>query len=547
MKSKNAIIIVLILFVIYYAHINGLLSVYGFTTLALSSAQFSSSSQWWTGNTWILTVAQGGLGQRAEGIISASSIGASSGQTPQKDLNITMEMTGQNCFYNINKDVNAQPIYVYQIYNLGSILTCPSTSSQCYTTPYKPVGSLDCYCVGREQMFSAIATSIAPPYYTQRTDITVTAGFNKVTKSFDTKGQTAGYVGDNVYAIWNGYAMRDICPTDYQQYYGFLNTRGGDATWQVGSKSLYNDYVMYKANFEQFIQDCASGVSLLGPCNVQNFQTYVNTVNSKEAVAVNPVRFGTSPATEVMNNSVSGASIQEYPNTLIGSSLWTMYVKADWLGIYQPTPNIVIQDVQCPTFKSNGFVQANLYNSGDETGNANVWVTCNSPIVSNGQSKQVGLASKTSDNVYLDISAVTTSPTSASCIVSVQNLPGQTYTKSITCQVNPEQLCTPNLKTCANDVIIQCNSYGSAQTDVQDCKATNQICQYVNNVPTCVDKAQPGCNFLDFGCYFNNAIQWLQSLWTGLISGTTNILIWIGIIVIGYIVLKVILKNKKLW
>ena len=63
----------------------------GFTTLSLSQASFQSTNTYFNNpKMWIMTIAQGGMGQSATGSISCSQIGTVSGTKCKNDLSISI-------------------------------------------------------------------------------------------------------------------------------------------------------------------------------------------------------------------------------------------------------------------------------------------------------------------------------------------------------------------------------------------------------------------------------------------------------------------------
>ncbi len=458
----------------------------GFTTLSLSQAQFQSSNQFFNQKLWVMTVAQGGLGQSATGTFTKQDIASKSGTQPETDFKMTINYNEQSCNYAIVRDTNAVPIKTYVKQEWGWCLGVPSAQdaiAHCPNAEYagKYSGELTCWCLDALKQTGDISqTTIQNPIVRTKSTITVT-GKNGITDSvnIDTAGNSQGFFnGNNAYYIWNGDLFKQNCPSQ-AAYFAFYKNAG----WRIGSSTSYTNYVNSHNNLVAISQ--AGGV----PTRTQ-IESAINNNNYN----ANNAMLGMSFAETIEGQGqLDGAVIKKTVATPVTSPLYTFYVKADFLGIYQPQPSIFIESASCSPFNTYGTISATLKNLG-ESGNANVWVECDSPFSFSGNNQNIYVAMNGVQGVTLPITANVGVSTTKTCTVK-SNDGFTTSIKPVSCTANPSQVCTAGKSQCTPEqTIVKCNDAGSGWELLKACDKQTEECKY--NIATGI----PNCEKLDDYC-----------------------------------------------
>ena len=337
--------------------------------------------------------------------------------------------------------------------------------------------SFTAYCVDEQQVSANMGYLDSCNLHTIST-FTV----NGASKTIDSTNQISSYIGTNAYVIWNGNLVKQNCPTSspYRAWY----SNG----WKLGYDSQYQTYKINQQNLLNSLSQLQSG-----SLSQAGLQTLINNVNSASTI------FSGNTATFTGGSLSSMASLNsayyDIPVTTDSQvPTYTLYVSADVLGIYQPTPSPQIQSCQGTTFKTgdnNANVFVTFKNIGD-SGNFQVWYSCSSPFQFTGTTKTVSVNAGSLDSEYLSIGASATTHIAGTCTISVQAV-GTSDIK--TCDVNvaadPQQVCTPNAVQCTpGNTMQKCNGAGSGWDNYQSCGA-NQNCGYENGVAKCIDKNTP--------------------------------------------------------
>lgn len=449
-------------------------SVTGFTTLSLTQASFASTSQFFNDKLWIMTIAQGGLGQHATGTISADSIGTSSGTKPASDLKISIDYSKFSWEYPIKVDYASTPIYKYTLSTWTSLLSPSISDVQSHCPSYAYYGkfplSFKAFCIDETQTTSYMGNLDNCNFHT-----TATFNVNGATKTIDSKEQINSYIGDKVYVTWNGNLVKQACQSQapYKPFYS--------AGWKLGSAQYYSDYSSALTTFDFNVNRFLSGSSF----SESDLQGAVNTVNQKsDRFTASIQQFGTvmEPA------STDGAYVDLSVTSDVQVPVYTLYVKADLLGIYQPVAKAQIVSSSGAEFKSGeyGNIFAEIRNIGD-AGNFNVWAVCTSPFQYLETTKTVSLQKDATATTYLRIGANVASTQTGTCTIKVQAAGTSDIVQAtVSVRADPQYVCNAGTKRCDNLQIQQCNSAGSGWTTVQTC-ASNQYCTYQNAQPVCVD------------------------------------------------------------
>ena len=509
----------------------------GFTTLGLSSAQFTSNTGGvFTGDSWVLTVAQGGMGQHAEGIFSKADIASKSGEQPENDFKLSIDYAQQSCEYAIKRTTSASRIATYTYYQWGCALGTNYLSAALQYCPnvefYGGTGALggQCWCLNKIDQTSDISLNIENPEIRTKSTISVT-GKSSATANVDTKGESRGYIGDKVYYVWNGDLYKSTCPSQ-AGYYGYYS----QSRWHIGEKNSYTNYVNA---YNNLVATAGAG----GTPSVSSIQQLVNTVNSWANTALAEGSF----ATEInAPSSLDSAVIKKDVPYAVSSPVYTFYVKADFLGIYQPMPNIVISSVSSVNMNTFGTTTITLSNTG-ETANARVWIECSDTrFAGTTNNLEISVPENGQSSISMGMSANTGATASVSCNAK-SNDGFHTSIKSFSVTNTPTQYCTPSQAVCTDSKTIKrCNSAGTGRDLIETCTG-DDTCRYDSfNSPYCgSDDGGDGADWLSW--LFNSLGAFIGAL---VIIAILLGLLWmlsslfgIGVFIV---ISSMIFKNKKI-
>lgn len=505
MKATAApFIVVLLLGFAYITAIGGLppgVLVSGGTTLSLTQADFTSSSSFFSGKQWILTFAQGGMGQSWVGSGTKSAIGSKSGTEPGSDFYLKVDMKSEDCRFPISKDSTMAPVYVYnyEVWNKAVWETCEGTrGTRCGAGALKSLELLYdknggqmvpytfCGCIGRTAVTSSLGTLKTPEVVATSTVSVSRDGSSYESKTVELGKANAQVTFNNAVGVFSGYlASGDTCDTQFSQaanqYYVFYNNG-----WKLGSMSYYRDYSTALQNMQTWFGTWQSDTAR----SAETLKNRVETLNSYEANAIKSMG---GSFVNANTESTTGTSPPYFVRTLktpISAPVWTFYVKADWLGVVQPVPRAIVTYGSSTGCKSGqgGNIQLSVKNTG-EAGNVEIWATCSGSFASSYSSVSSFKSGETkSFNVPFDVN--TGAAVAGTCRVCAHGN-GDTATESclnVGVSCSPQQICTPGTVICEGVGVKKCNLAGSGFEITEDCAAAGKVCQFSNGVPACVDK-----------------------------------------------------------
>lgn len=499
----------------------------GFTTLSLSQVDFRSSNQFFNQPLWVLSVVQGGLGQNAVGTFAASEI-EDGGNQADNNLRIDVNYQKQACEYTIKKDVSQPDVFTFQPVYWSSFTTavtesearqhCPDLFQSSYGSLNQIIHPFGFWCINAVPLTGGIDTNLGEASIVTESTVTLTSGDKVETVNIDTKGDSQGFFDQgNAYYIWNGNLYKDKCPGSVDDNYAFYR-RG----WLIGDEGAYSTYkILSLSALQSLSANCAPGSS---QCTQAVLNSLFTNSNNQAAIAVSPTTVG-----DISEQSLNGAILEVLVESPVSSPVYTFFVKADWIGIEQPEPDVIITSINADPIKTYGTVNVGLKNLG-ETGNVDVWVTCTDSVFEpDGNVRTIQLSSGSATNILIPVSFNSDVKKTTSCNAYAKTVKGEKI-QLFFLTGEPESVCNPGHKTCdpVNNEIIVCNSAGSGYDTYKSC-GDNQICDFKNAEPYCRDKDIPpgtgDCAPWDIPCLIK---QWFDNLAETL--GYAAMLLVIGVV-----------------
>lgn len=478
---KVAVIISIIVFIAFA--LSGFklpLAISGTNTLSLSQASLQSSNSYLNGKVWLLTFAAGGLGQSYYGSFSPNDIqSATTDQsTSTNDFSIKVDYEDTICSYPIQNTGYQTPIYDIKkvVWNWVPFTDPCSTSeaqSRGLSNVIKVMGPTSIYQILPQCIAIGYSTQSAVGYLSspnKGTEYTINLNVagKTASKTINTlSGSNQGQIGDYAYAVWQGNLDSGISCQDKDPYTP-INVNG---VWRITKSTDYNNYLNYwnqrssitEGNIDTWLS------------NMQNA-----ILRAKSGQFIGTINSATSLNFAVLN--INSQSSLAFPVT-------TLYIKADTLGIYTPTPEIKLLNASSDCFStgSSGGIAVKLQNVGSETGTWNLYAKCNSPFTQT-QSVQVSLQAGETTTRILPISASASSEQKATCTIYAESSQGIKNLNVNVC-VKPQISCQANQQFCdvlgSGYVIKQCSSDGATSSTIKTCQQ-GESCQIVNNIGTCV-------------------------------------------------------------
>jgi hypothetical protein len=476
--------------------------------VSFSSASFTSNTNlpngdFWSGNLWIVSVIQNGIDQTIQGTITANQIGTS-GTKPQTDLKLNVAFNKQTCDSAIVPDVPSTDLVRYKYGSWSCILNPLNIWGQLQTEAKN-------YCTGQGMSLRyathagfAVADTCAAVCQTQEgsagrfgqtnqvhsTGTISVTGKSTASVAFDSYGTGQGYVGNNVYYVYNGDLIKSVCPTvsDYKPYWN-------GAAWKITNLGSWSTYVATKNLLENKMSNNE------GNCNIFKCGTTVNLADLNEKVndannALNTVKNAQLIPTNgyVQSASVNNGVLVITPSGSITSApMLTFYIKADFLGIYQNNPNIVFNSASCTKAEGvpSSTATATLTNNGEQ-GCVDVSLSCPSPFTTTQAAQSVCLANGGTQTLTFPYSVTVSSDTSKTCTLTISGV-GGTKTRDISCQATPIQSCMNYGETkCVGNQVYACQSGQWVNTKTcstgKTCTLTTSGADCVGSSPVCGNK-----------------------------------------------------------
>ena len=460
----------------------------GFSLLSLGQVNLVSSSQYLSGQQWVLTFNGNGLGQYAQGYIDNANI-KSGTSTAKQDFKLNMEYD-QFCKYSLQQST-AKKVYLVGQKQKWIAITCEQSKA------IELCGADSFY--GREDIFSQC--TCYPRNYVTRTmgyaeyqgvksNIKVTMdvqGKETSVGQFSSEGQGYGPVGSNAYVVFQGgLDSGRACPilelpTEIMPTY--VNSQN---QWQLKDRNLYTDWVNNAIDLQlgsQFDESVIDAKVIIHNQKANNF-----LVSSKTFGTIN------SPS------ALSGAWIDKSVSSPVSYPVITAYIKATYLEIYTPVPIITIVSKSSECFETGftGYVKLDIKNTG-ESGGYQAWVEC--PTVT-GIREEGSISSGQTKTLNIELSGSTSqTQMTETCKLKVSSIGGVVESTVNVCVKSPDPACTiPGETRCQNNKVITCTNgdwvttkdCGTGKCIIKDGKA---ICE--GGIQTCGDGFCTGTETLE--------------------------------------------------
>jgi len=485
--KKNQVLITLLLLGIFVGSLYflGILKymmtgLQGYTTLSLSQAGFKTddpNDPWWNSKVYILTVVQGGMSQSARGTITKQEVDdKGSTEKPLNDLTIDITYGKQTCEYPIRVNSNVPNVNRYSYHSFTKPLCldwkkCVREYCLEHYPNSKWVGAitwtLTAFCIEEKPQTGAVAyTTIENPTVHTISTTSVKAKGETYTSNLDTQQATTQQIGPYVFAIWDGYLNKGTCDSQ-SSYYGFYS----QGSWKIGHATNYETYkTQYDTQITKIKLYETNGWSM----SEVDLKTAVSLVDTAAVSAIQETSFGTI---DKVNNMTDAVIIQDV-KSWVSDPVFTYYVKADWLGIYQPVTKPEIVEVSSQKFQSSseGTIYVKFRNAGDYRGTMQVWATCESPFRQVGPTQEYTLEAGDIETAYIKISMDTNVSVTKYCTVHVKSLAIE-VTKKVEVTGDPWQICTSDKYSCIDNKVQKCNSAGSGYETITTCEV-GKICEY---------------------------------------------------------------------
>jgi len=447
---------------------------------SIDKIDFQSSSNWWSGETWVVTLVQSTMGQTIIGSTTPEEMQEESGAPikPERNLEIKILNPKQTCEWTALSD---KVLYNYHYhdwtcywYDENYAKKQCSGSGKLFLGGGKQPFSFNCICMWKSA--EGWTGELTDEKVRTKTKLELTADEKKESVDIDTEGSSEGWIGNVAYYKYNGDLLLSSCREDKpsMNYYTPIYKNG---VWYLTKTSNYNSYVEDVNDFEDYYQNLARGSSW----SVEDFKNRINNINR----AVNNL-YSVSAGGEFKGNTY----VADLKNPVTNPE-YTIWIKASWLGVKQPVPDIKIERVECEDVGSSGKGECavHLKNYG-ESGGGTLTLEISSPFV--GDSKSVYLNENDYKIYELEVTGYSNSEVEKVGKVCIQNSGGEKYCRSVTIRFVPQILCQQGATQCSDSKTIEkCfNKYTGFEFykrcgDGEECRVDNY------GVAKCVKTGEP--------------------------------------------------------
>jgi len=465
----------------------------GFTTLSISKAKFTSKDPFFNGKAWVVTIAPGGMAQHLYGTFTPEEIYEKSGKRPLKKFTLDITYHKQVAEYPIRIDYTSEPLYSLSYHEWTCFWTPSGSDAQAHCgydwkyagkysgAPWDPVSHI-CFCIAEHKEASHMGYLDNPDVHWKVTFKLCIEGEGCVEKTFDSKNEISGKIGDIAYVTWDFSGIRRALPS--KEPYKAIYRKGN---WYLISTAKYNQYLSAYTSYKGFIKAHLISGSMDSSRRDTLYENIITVNEMVKNVLNTPVTFG-----DIINKGSVYSAYVEYPLKDIAQvPVFTLYIKADELGIYQPVPNVRIVDwsrsVQFKTGET-GYAWVQIRNDGDERGTVDVWIAGCDPITMKGPTVTRIINPNSETIVYIPVISSAKTKFTKTCTIYVkERVTERLLTAKVSVTVSPQQICTPGVKRCSPlepGLIEICNSEGTGWIEYRRCPS-GYTCTYESGQPVC--------------------------------------------------------------
>ena len=457
-------------------------SVLAFDTLGLSKVAFQSNDADVGGDAWLLTVVENGNNQYATGTFTPDEITRKDGAMAKNDIKIEITDSKNQCQYDLTNSY--QKIHSVELLtNKNGGIGFWSAENDCiaasngagYILNRNAQSALAiCYIFKQQGTYTPLST----PTNTIESTITATVAGQSVSGTINSQSASNIQLGNRAYASWSGNLVSGTqCPNPLDSGVSAVTLNGNP---RITSKSGYDEYLPARAA----LVACAAGVSGQTFISEADYKPCTDAYMAKYAAAARPTTI--QPFASALNGD--GKVIFD-SKQLLQFPVFTLRVRADWLGIYLPVGMPKIVSVTSSAFNeaSVGHILATVQNTGDAQASFTISATCKDTALQTGTTQTVTLNAKDQTVVDIPISGgVKGTDTSTTCTVLAQDRNKATNkdTKDVTVTVKALAVCQAGDKQCINNLIQTCNAQGTQWVNTETCAAG---CDYSKGAPICND------------------------------------------------------------
>jgi hypothetical protein len=495
MNRKFIVLVLFFVLVLLFSYQQGFFNQFfalsGTSTLSVSNLSLQSSNPFFSGKAIQVTfTANNKINQSYFGTLTAQEINnAIQGQEKvSKGFKANLENLSSWCEYNLIQ----QPLSLYDygvIYKDLGCIFCSDADADKILPDCQPYGEIVAY--GR----------------VSDNDYTAFCVYRNLTSSIKGNIQT---IADNKFSAQatfqvegEGKQFKDISST--QQSIWFPNESNPIAFWQwqgnltsgswceapqdKGITTVYRngEYILTE---EELINGYKAIEGEIVSLPYRPSSGYINQRTNNVNAYLNAIYAGSSwqPFNSDGFAFIEAGKIKYYLNELASFPVFSLYVKADALGIHTNVPEAKINFVKGTSFGdgSQSSIEVNLTNIGGEAGSFLVGLDCIDDWVNDSATRSAYFNANQTYSVFVPVTGSCSTTQTTQCRASITVLGSTVYSNYVNVTCQPNQTCIPNQKSCIENKVQQCNAEGTGWLVLNDCEAQGKTCGSISGQLTCI-------------------------------------------------------------
>ena len=509
----------------------------GSSTLSISSANLKSSNPHLSGEAFLVTFRSGGLGQSYFGSFSPSDIEDASGEKVEDGFDLDVDYTKQSCNYDITGASSNDFILDELRMVTWDCFRSPSSADAkdewedqigtgktlYYGRDSSWLGGDACWVIGSATKM-AVGDLSSPDIESEYT-IKIETANEVATKTINSlTGSGKGQIGDFAYAVWQGNLVSGKSCPDKDPYMTYYD----NGNWKVGNADAYAQYK--PALISLATKDRDERIIALD---------YINDV--VKDIQKNQ-KFGDINGKTSLSNAVVEVELEDY----VQFPLTSVYIKADSLTIYTPSPEIKLYDANSECFETgdDGSIGVVIENVGDERGIVNLYAECSDPFTTT-RNIEVSIDVGESVTRYIPLSASANKVQTDRCVIYAETTAG-TIKKTVGVCVKPQTVCEANARFCSTsgtvEVVKRCNTAGTGTTTIKKC----DVGEFCNSDLQCEDEDTTISMWNKIKNFFSNPFTAVGNFFGDLFSGIFSFFSILKLVLVGLGALFTVLFSKNL-